>query len=67
MRPFQTSDGGTLSLCKVLSIKDNVVEADEIDAAENSPIIALTPFTPGNDAAPHVKLPKWARPTGDQR
>lgn len=51
-----------LSLCKILSVKDNVVEVDKIDAFEGTPLLDLKPFTPGNDMASGVKVPEWAKP-----
>jgi tRNA (Thr-GGU) A37 N-methylase len=51
-----------LSLCKIVSVRGNVVEIDKIDAAENSPILDLKPFAPGQDSASDVSVPKWAGP-----
>ena len=51
-----------LSLCKVLAVKDNVVEVEAIDAFEGTPVLDLKPFTPGQDSASGVKVPKWAGP-----
>ena len=51
-----------LSLCKIVSVKDNVIEVDKIDAFENTPVLDLKPFTPGNDSASGVKVPDWAKP-----
>ena len=33
-----------LSLCKIVSVKDNVIEVDKIDAFEGTPIIDLKPY-----------------------
>ncbi len=51
-----------LSLCKIISVKDNVVEVDKIDAFESTPVLDLKPYAPGQDAASKVKVPKWAGP-----
>lgn len=51
-----------LSLCKVLAVKDNVVEVEAIDAFEGTPVLDLKPFAPGQDSASGVKVPKWAGP-----
>ena len=51
-----------LSLCKIVSVKDNVIEMDKIDAFEGTPIIDLKPYAPGLDSASDVKVPKWAGP-----
>ena len=49
-----------LSLCKVLAVKDNVIEVDKIDAFEGTPVLDIKPFAPGQDSASDVKVPKWA-------
>jgi tRNA (adenine37-N6)-methyltransferase len=51
-----------LSLCKIVSIKDNVIEIDKIDAFEGTPVLDLKPYAPGQDSATGVKVPKWAGP-----
>ena len=53
-----------LSLCKIVSVKDNVVEVEKIDAFEGTPVLDLKPYTPGNDSASGVKVPSWAGPPG---
>jgi tRNA-Thr(GGU) m(6)t(6)A37 methyltransferase TsaA len=53
-----------LSLCKIVSVKDNVVEIDKIDAFEGTPVLDLKPYTPGNDRAMKVKVPDWTKPKG---
>ncbi|MCX7885810.1 MAG: TrmO family methyltransferase, partial [Verrucomicrobiae bacterium] len=49
-----------LSLCKIVSVKTNVVEVDKIDAFEGTPVLDLKPYAPGQDAASGVKVPPWA-------
>ncbi|TVS11420.1 MAG: tRNA (N6-threonylcarbamoyladenosine(37)-N6)-methyltransferase TrmO, partial [Planctomycetaceae bacterium] len=51
-----------LSLCKLLSVKDNVVQVETIDAFDGTPVLDLKPFAPGIDAASGVKVPNWAGP-----
>lgn len=51
-----------LTLCKLLAVKDNVVEVEKIDAFEGTPVLDLKPFAPGQDAASGVQVPKWAGP-----
>jgi tRNA-Thr(GGU) m(6)t(6)A37 methyltransferase TsaA len=51
-----------LSLCKIVSIKDNVIEVEHIDAFEGTPVLDLKPYAPGLDSASDVKMPQWARP-----
>jgi tRNA-Thr(GGU) m(6)t(6)A37 methyltransferase TsaA len=51
-----------LSLCKIISVKENVVEVEKIDAFEGTPVLDLKPYAPGQDSASDVKVPKWAGP-----
>lgn len=51
-----------LSLCKIMSAKDNVIEVEKIDADEGTPVLDLKPYAPGQDSASGVKVPKWAGP-----
>jgi tRNA-Thr(GGU) m(6)t(6)A37 methyltransferase TsaA len=47
-----------LTLCRVLSVKDNVVEINKIDAFGNTPILDLKPYIPGYDSA-KASVPDW--------
>jgi len=40
-----------LTLCRILSVKGNVVAVDEIDAFANTPILDLKPYVPRSDSA----------------
>ena len=51
-----------LSLCKIVSVKDNVVEVEKIDAFEGTPILDIKPYAPSQDSATGVKVPDWAKP-----
>lgn len=51
-----------LSLCKIVAVKDNVVEVEQIDAFGGTPVLDLKPYTPGQDSATKVKVPDWAKP-----
>jgi tRNA-Thr(GGU) m(6)t(6)A37 methyltransferase TsaA len=51
-----------MTLCKIVSVKDNVVEVEKIDAFSDTPVLDMKPFLPGYDSATDVKLPDWARP-----
>lgn len=53
-----------LTVCKIVSVKENMVEVDKIDAFEGTPILDLKPYAPGIDSASDVKVPNWAGPTG---
>lgn len=50
-----------LTLCKVISVRENVVEIDAIDAFPGTPVIDIKPFTPAKDSAPDAKGPAWAK------
>lgn len=51
-----------LSLCKILAVEGTVVEVEQIDAFDGTPILDLKPYTP-QDAPPAdtVRVPAWAR------
>ena len=49
-----------LSLCKIVSVKDNIIEVESIDADEETPVLDLKPYAPGQDSASGVKVPSWA-------
>ncbi len=51
-----------LSLCKIVAVKENVVEIEKIDAFEGTPVLDLKPYAPGQDSAVGVKVPDWAVP-----
>ena len=51
-----------LSLCKIVSVKETVVEVEKIDAFEGTPVLDIKPYAPGQDSAEEVKVPKWAGP-----
>ena len=52
-----------LTLCKIVSIKDNVIEIEKTDAFDGTPILDIKPFTPG-DAADDAKFPEWSKKLG---
>ena len=49
-----------LSLCKLTSVRHNVIEVEEIDAFDGTPVLDIKPFIPGHDSAPDAKVPDWA-------
>lgn len=51
-----------LSLCKVLAVKDNVIEVDQIDALEDTPVVDIKPYAPGIDSTSGARVPEWAKP-----
>ena len=50
-----------LSLCRVVSIKNHVIEIESIDAFDNTPVIDIKPYTAGIDAPKGSQsTPAWA-------
>lgn len=47
-----------LTLCRIMSVKNNVVEIDKIDASTDTPILDLKPYIPGTDFA-EGSVPGW--------
>jgi len=48
-----------LSICKILSIEDNIIRIDTIDAYDGTPVIDLKPYIPDIDSVEDVQLPEW--------
>jgi len=48
-----------LTLCKIVAVKENVVEVEKIDAFDGTPVLDLKPFLPGYDTAEDAKVPDW--------
>ncbi len=52
-----------LSRCKIVSIKDNIIKLDEIDALDRSPVIDIKCYIP--HSVEDVRLPEWVRENRD--
>ena len=50
-----------LSVCKIVSIKGNLVTVDDLDAYDATPILDLKPFIPPDAPTQGVLVPAWAR------
>lgn len=50
-----------LTLCKVVSIRENIVEVEKIDAFSGTPVLDIKPFIPGHDTATDAKNPDWLK------
>jgi len=48
-----------LTLCKIVSVKEDVVEVEKIDAFDGTAIIDIKPFIPGYDSSDDAKIPEW--------
>ena len=49
-----------LSVCRIVSVKGNLVNVDQIDAFDATPILDLKPFIPPDAPTEGVKVPPWA-------
>jgi tRNA-Thr(GGU) m(6)t(6)A37 methyltransferase TsaA len=49
-----------LTLCRIRSVKNNIIEIDKIDAFANTPILDLKPYIPGYDSA-HASIADWLK------
>jgi len=49
------------TVCKIVSIKGNVVEIDKIDAFPDTPILDLKPYIPRIDSLPSATVPGWVK------
>ncbi|MGQ9918266.1 MAG: TrmO family methyltransferase domain-containing protein [Bryobacteraceae bacterium] len=47
-----------LTLCKIVSVKANVVEVEMIDAFAGTPVLDMKPFIPGYDSATDSQWPE---------
>jgi tRNA-Thr(GGU) m(6)t(6)A37 methyltransferase TsaA len=50
-----------ISLCKIVSIKGNIIQIDIIDAHNGSPVIDLKPYIPYIDSIADAKVPESVR------
>ena len=51
-----------LSVCKVISVQNNFVTVDEIDAFNDTPILDLKPYIPLDAPTQNIRVPDWAKP-----
>ena len=56
-----------LTLCKVVSVKGNVIEIDKTDAFDGTPVLDIKPFLPGYDTAENAKVPEWLKKAQGKR
>lgn len=47
-----------LSLCKVISVNENVIEIDGIDAFAGTPVLDLKPYIPSLESIPDARTPQ---------
>jgi tRNA-Thr(GGU) m(6)t(6)A37 methyltransferase TsaA len=56
-----------MTLCKIVSVKENVVEVEKIDAFDDTPVIDIKPYLPGYDTADDAKVPEWLERAFERR
>jgi tRNA-Thr(GGU) m(6)t(6)A37 methyltransferase TsaA len=56
-----------VSLCKLASVKDNVIEVEQIDAFDGTPVLDIKPFIPGHDSASDASVPDWVERASERR
>ena len=49
-----------ISTCKILSIDNNIIHIDQIDAFNGSPVIDIKPFIPRTELIAEAITPGWA-------
>lgn len=50
-----------LSVCRILSVRGNLVMVDELDAFDGTPLLDLKPFIPADAPTEEARVPAWAR------
>lgn len=50
-----------LSVCEILSIENNTIRIDSIDAFNDTPVLDLKPYIPWMDTFKNTFSPKWAK------
>ena len=48
-----------LTLCKIISISDNRIEIEDIDARDGSPVIDIKCYIPDDTSDPTYRVPEW--------
>lgn len=48
-----------LTVCKIISIQDGLIEIEDIDALDGSPVIDLKCYIPGSVRDNDVRVPDW--------
>jgi tRNA (adenine37-N6)-methyltransferase len=49
------------SACRIISVRNNILEVEGLDALEGSPVLDLKPYIPASDALPGARVPGWLR------
>ncbi|MDF1590982.1 MAG: tRNA (N6-threonylcarbamoyladenosine(37)-N6)-methyltransferase TrmO [Desulfobacterales bacterium] len=54
-----------LTTCRIVAIRENMIEIDRIDAIDGTPVIDIKSYNSKNEAAPPFRVPEWIR-IGDE-
>jgi tRNA-Thr(GGU) m(6)t(6)A37 methyltransferase TsaA len=52
--------------CRIISVKNNILEVEGLDAREGSPVLDLKPYIPKGDALPEARVPAWVKTKRDK-
>ncbi len=50
-----------MTLCRIISVKNNVVQIEGIDAFADTPVLDIKPHVPRFDTAPNATIPWWLK------
>ena len=50
-----------MTLCKIISVKYNVIEIDNIDAFADTSVIDIKPYIPNYDDVENATVPEWIK------
>ncbi len=50
-----------LTCCRIIRVKQNLLEVEGLDAQDGSPVLDLKPYIPGSDARPDAQTPDWVK------
>jgi tRNA-Thr(GGU) m(6)t(6)A37 methyltransferase TsaA len=50
-----------LSVCQIVSVKENRIEVEGLDAWEDTPILDIKPYLPELDSVSGLRTPPWVR------
>jgi len=48
-----------LTLCRVVAVKENMIEIEKTDAFDGTPVLDIKPYLPGYDTTEDAKVPDW--------
>jgi len=53
-----------LTLCRVVAVKENMIEIEKTDAFDGTPVLDVKPYLPGYDTTEDAKVPDWVGRVG---